>query len=58
MGTHSGLTDNYNVSAENTSLLIPDLHPAYTYGLEVAAGTIQLGSFSDEIFVTMKEDSK
>jgi len=56
--THSGHSDSYNVSADNTSLLILDLHPAYTYGVEMAARTILPGSFSDEIFVTMREDSK
>ena len=58
MNTNTGESEKYNMSGEATSLSISSLHPAYTYVIEMAAMTIRQGPFSDDIFVTMKEDGK
>lgn len=48
----------YTVGRNVTTLEFQDLHPAYTYGLEVAAVTTRQGPFSDRMSVTMAEDGE
>ncbi len=54
----SGAATLFTVDGNMTSLDFLDLHPAYTYSLELAATTTSQGPLSDTVRVEMAEDSK
>ena len=50
-------TDSLTVlSSTNTSLLVPSLHPYYTYECVVSAYTVDNGPYSEVLTVTTSED--
>ena len=49
-------TITLNVSSNSTS--IPDLHPSYSYSIEVAAVTISVGPFSRSVSITTPDDGE
>ena len=53
---YSGSTLDISVEGNVTSFDFQDLHPAYTYALEIAAVTISQGPNSDVILVKTAED--
>lgn len=58
----TGITNNvsisHSVSSSVTLLQFQGLHPAYYYGLKIAATTISQGPYSELIQVQMAEDGK
>ncbi len=56
--TVTGQSLQYELSSGNSSLMVPGLHPAYTYVVEMAAKTILEGPFSEDIYVVMDEDGE
>lgn len=53
-----GITTPYSVNGNVTLFEFRDLHPAWTYSLQVAAVTVSRGPLSDPLGVTMAEDGK
>lgn len=53
-----GTNVGYNVSGNVTSFRFVNLHPAYLYGVRIAAVTISPGPYSHMIDVNMAEDGK
>ena len=51
--THASLS----INSSNTSITIPNLHPAYEYSIEVAAVTVNVGPFSSSLSITTPDDS-
>ena len=49
-------TITLNVSSNSTS--IPDLHPSYSYSIEVAAVTVSVGPFSRSVSFTTPDDGE
>ena len=48
----------FNVTSNETSLSLKDLHPAYTYQCSIAALTVAFGPPSESFNVTTDEDGK
>ena len=49
---------HYEYQANNDSFFVNGLHPYYTYSVSVAAMTIRIGPYSNNISFTTLEDSK
>ena len=47
-----------SLNTTSTSIVIPNLHPAYDHSIEVAAVTIGVGPYSTAIPVTTPDDGK
>lgn len=48
----------FTLNATSTSVTIPDLHPSYSYSIEVAAVTVGTGPFSSPLTVTTANDGE
>lgn len=48
----------FEIQALSTSVNISDLHPFYTYQVNIAAVTVDTGPFSPTLTFTMPEDGK
>lgn len=48
----------FTLNVTSTSISIPDLHPSYSYSIEVAAVTINVGPFSEPLIVTTPDDGE
>ena len=55
---YSGTLVNITVEGNISSYVFQNLHPAYTYSLEIAAITVSKGPYSDVIKVDTDEDSE
>ncbi len=53
----SGMTMVVSLAENVTSFEFQDLHPAYTYALEIAAATVSQGPYSEVMLVKMADDS-
>lgn len=47
-----------SLTSTATTLTIPNLHPAYTYSIQVAAVTISVGPYSEALSVVTPDDSE
>lgn len=50
------IISRHNVTGNTTSFHFQGLHPAYTYGVEIAAATISQGPYSEPLEIEMAED--
>ena len=46
------------LNSTSTSVIIPNLHPAYDHSIQVAAVTIGVGPFSSALSITTPDDCK
>lgn len=49
---------SFSLNSSSTSRIIPNLHPAYVYSIEVAAVTIGVGPYSSIISISTPDDGK
>ena len=52
----SATTTSFSVAGNVTLFDFQDLHPAYTYALEIAAVTVSPGPYSEVMLVKMADD--
>ena len=50
--------DEFQYRSPNTTLIVEDLHPHYTYSLVISAVTISPGPYSEMYTVQMPEDGR
>jgi hypothetical protein len=55
--THVGSGLQYNIASPNTQFLLQSLFPFHSYEFEVAAVTVGIGPFTQELLVTLLEDA-
>lgn len=48
----------FTVASNNTQVTVENLHPFYTYACRVAAETIGVGPYSNQILVQLDEEGK
>ena len=51
-------SDEFQYQATNTTVIVEDLHPHYTYSLVISAVTIGPGPYSEAYTIQMPEDGK
>ena len=54
--THIGSGLQYTIASPNTQFLLQSLFPFHSYEFEVAAVTVGIGQFTQELLVTLLED--
>ena len=54
--THEGSGEEVVHSTETTSILIPDLHPDFSYSVRVAGHTVEEGPYSEKLNFRTLED--